>query len=229
MLPSAPALAAPVSPGAWRAAAMALLATCLLLPSAAGAGADAPVGAAAAPTVRVLAWWGNSTSGGIDALAQRLRSAGASVVGRLPLAAAVMVDVPGEWRAPHGVLTVGDQPLRVAGTEDHSGRTTGRQSSYVRPPTTGADGAGVTVALVDTGVADVPDLAGTVEHLNVSGGPAGDGFGHGTFLAGVIAGNGAASEGQYLGAAPGARILDVQVARVTAARPCSLSWRASRR
>ena len=62
------------------------------------------------------------------------------------------------------------------------------------------------VALVDTGVADVPDLA-HVTHVNVSDGPDGDGLGHGTFLAGLIGGS-----GEFSGVAPGADILDVQVA-----------------
>jgi serine protease AprX len=67
-------------------------------------------------------------------------------------------------------------------------------------------GAGVTIALVDTGVADVPDLA-DVEHVNVTDGPDGDGLGHGTFLAGIIAG-----DGEFDGVAPGATLVDVQVA-----------------
>ena len=40
----------------------------------------------------------------------------------------------------------------------------------------------------------------------------GDGLGHGTFLSGLIAGNGAASHGDYRGVAPDAKVLDVQVA-----------------
>jgi serine protease AprX len=70
----------------------------------------------------------------------------------------------------------------------------------------------VTVALVDTGVADVPDLAGAVTHVNVSGDAQGDGYGHGTFLAGLIAGSGSSSDGLVRGVAPAARILDIQVA-----------------
>ena len=79
-------------------------------------------------------------------------------------------------------------------------------------PTDDFDGDGVTVAVVDTGVADVPDLRGSVQHVNVSGAPRGDGYGHGTFLAGLIASSGASSDGLYRGVAPKANILDVQVA-----------------
>lgn len=74
-----------------------------------------------------------------------------------------------------------------------------------------ATGAGVTVAVVDTGVADVPDLP-NVEHVNVTDAPTGDGYGHGTFMAGLIAGTGTASGGEHTGVAPDAKILDVQVA-----------------
>jgi serine protease AprX len=48
--------------------------------------------------------------------------------------------------------------------------------------------------------------------VNVSGEADGDGYGHGTFLAGLIAANGATSDGAVRGVAPGARLLDVQVA-----------------
>lgn len=52
----------------------------------------------------------------------------------------------------------------------------------------GHDGSGVVVAVVDTGIADVPELDGTVlVQKNISGAPsAGDQYGHGTFVAGLI-------------------------------------------
>jgi serine protease AprX len=40
----------------------------------------------------------------------------------------------------------------------------------------------------------------------------GDDYGHGTFVAGLVAGDGSASAGRYQGAAPDARVLDVRVA-----------------
>ncbi|MEV0649074.1 S8 family serine peptidase [Phytomonospora sp. NPDC050363] len=75
----------------------------------------------------------------------------------------------------------------------------------------GYDGEGVTVAVLDTGVdATHPDLAGRViEARDFTGGPDGttDTVGHGTHVASIIAGSGAASQGRYKGAAPGAELL----------------------
>ena len=79
----------------------------------------------------------------------------------------------------------------------------------------GIDGDGVTVALVDTGIAQVADLSGrVVGGVDFSGGsnPYNDEFGHGTFVAGLIAGNGASSNGQYKGVAPRAKLVSVKIA-----------------
>lgn len=90
---------------------------------------------------------------------------------------------------------------------------------------TGARGNGVTVAIIDTGIANVPDLAGRIVPVTVDeatgatalcvnfSGEAGcqDSYGHGTFVAGVVAGSGASSGGAYKGIAPEARVLSVKL------------------
>jgi serine protease AprX len=78
----------------------------------------------------------------------------------------------------------------------------------------GIDGSGVTVAMIDTGVAHHQDLDGrVVARVDFTPGGAGDDrFGHGTHLAGVIAGDGAGSLGKWRGVAPGARLVSVKVA-----------------
>ncbi|MEV6618367.1 S8 family serine peptidase [Streptomyces sp. NPDC051051] len=65
-------------------------------------------------------------------------------------------------------------------------------------------GAGVTVALIDTGVAT--GAAGLDGRVSAQGAAADDCVGHGTFLAGLIAGTGGASP-RLAGIAPGAKIL----------------------
>ena len=90
----------------------------------------------------------------------------------------------------------------------------------------GVTGRGVTVAVVDTGVAaNLPDLSGrlvpvtndvngqTATCKNLSGElNCDDGYGHGTFIAGLIAGNGTSSGGKWKGVAPEAKILSVKAA-----------------
>ena len=79
----------------------------------------------------------------------------------------------------------------------------------------GVEGDGVTVAVVDTGITPVADLAGRViGGVDFSGGdnPYKDEFGHGTFVAGLIAGNGTSSGGQYKGVAPKAKLVSIKIA-----------------
>jgi serine protease AprX len=78
----------------------------------------------------------------------------------------------------------------------------------------GIDGSGVTVAMIDTGVAQHDDFGDrVVARVDFTPGGAGDDqFGHGTHLAGVIAGDGGASAGKWRGVAPRAELVSVKVA-----------------
>ena len=90
-------------------------------------------------------------------------------------------------------------------------------------------GAGVRVAVIDTGVSDTPALnrasGRLVDGADASqiadgqygqaaeGGTYSDGFGHGTFLANIIAGGTVPGVNKPIGVAPGATVVVVRVAR----------------
>ena len=83
----------------------------------------------------------------------------------------------------------------------------------------GLTGRGVGVAVVDSGVYPHPDLAGRIVAAidftsaapTVSNIPLNDLGGHGTHVAGLIAGDGTRSGGLYTGVAPKANLIDVRV------------------
>ena len=83
----------------------------------------------------------------------------------------------------------------------------------------GVTGRGIGVAVVDSGVHPHPDLAGRIVAAidftsavpTVSNIPLADLGGHGTHVAGLIAGDGTLSGGVYTGVAPNANIIDVRV------------------
>ncbi len=83
----------------------------------------------------------------------------------------------------------------------------------------GLTGQGVGVAIVDSGVYPHPDLAGrivasidfTTASPTVSTTSTGDPGGHGTHVAGLVAGDGTLSGGAYTGVAPRANIVNVRV------------------
>jgi len=90
--------------------------------------------------------------------------------------------------------------------------------TYVHAPAVwglGATGKGVRIAIVDTGIdPNHPDLGGRVaESVDFTGEGPRDGHGHGTHVAGIAAGSGAASGGQYRGVAPEATLYAGKVLR----------------
>jgi serine protease AprX len=194
---------------------------------AAGAAAAAPAGAAAADRSMVTAVV--SVSSDVDL---PLAVPGGRVLATFDNVDAELV------RAPRSALAALRADPRVTGVSpDRKGRVTGLgdtgrgdgvyASDRLGGPTRQGLGRGVNVALLDTGLTDTAALnraSGRVtDGVDVSqlaaGGPAytsgefTDGYGHGTFLASLIAGGPVpGSDGRALGVAPQARIVVVKVA-----------------
>ena len=154
------------------------------------------------------------TGADTDGAARAVRAAGGQVVTLLSVVRGVEARLPADavlgaaWSvAPQREITVAE----AATPAGEAGATTVRQMLGL--PAGGTEGRGVTVAVVDTGIADVPDLAGQLaDRVDLTGAGAGDGYGHGTFMAGLIAATGKSSGGAHRGVAPGAKIIDVKVA-----------------
>jgi serine protease AprX len=169
----------------------------------------AAVPAGSAPASRVVV---TSVAGDVASAARAVEAAGGRVLDRLSLIGGVSASLPAGTVLAPTFRVAPDSTLRVAGKDGATdGAVSAVRATLGLGPVAG-EGAGVTVAIVDTGVADVADLRGRVEHVNVSGAQNGDGYGHGTFVAGLVAGDGSSSDGLYAGVAPAARVLDVKVA-----------------
>jgi serine protease AprX len=192
-----------------RTATQAISRTAALVAVALAATGMAAVPAGSAPVSRVVV---TSLTGDVAAAARAVQAAGGEVLDRLSLIGGVSASLPSGTVLAPSFRVVPDSTLRVTGTDDSTTSVATGVRAALGLGQPGREGAGITVAVVDTGVADVADLAGRVRHVNVSGAPAGDGYGHGTFVAGIVAGDGSGSRGQYAGVAPSARILDVKVA-----------------
>jgi subtilisin family serine protease len=84
----------------------------------------------------------------------------------------------------------------------------------------GFTGAGMTAAVLDTGIdQNHPDFAGRIDEVHdfTGGSDANDTFGHGTHVASILAGSGAASGGTFRGVAPDAHLL---IGKVCPANSC---------
>ena len=156
--------------------------------------------------------------------------AGTSVVGVLPVLHMAVVrghaaDLAALAADPSVRGLQLDSAAHVTSAKDDRG-TTGVLASAGLGGNAGQPGAGagVRVALVDTGVSDTPALnrasGRLVDGVDAStpgtlatGGTYTDGYGHGTFMATVIAGGPVqGTNGAALGVAPGATVVNVRVA-----------------
>jgi serine protease AprX len=136
------------------------------------------------------------------------------VLASIPTAAAAVLNaLPGIVVTPDAQVSLQDVPESTGPHAPSDAFLT--QTGASRLAAQGDTGQGVTVAVVDTGIDQLPDFSGRlIGGVDLTGGgdPFQDSYGHGTFVAGLIAGDGASSNGQYSGEAPGANLVSIKVA-----------------
>jgi serine protease AprX len=176
--------------------------------------------AQAEPSVTVVVQERPGAGPGVDQAIGRL---GGHVDVSLPIVDGVAATIPadrvGALEATAGVAAVTpNRPVTLSGQYgEGSGVASAVYTDAVRASKTwdqGYTGQGIGVAVVDTGINPVGDLAGRVvggvdltpEANNL------DSYGHGTFVAGLIAGSGAASNGAVKGVAPNVKLVSVKIA-----------------
>ena len=167
---------------------------------------------------RVIVRTGTANSGkAVDAL---IRGAGGMSGRKLPSTASQVAFVPNaalRGLAASPIVERVSLDRRVVGAMERTGQTIGavavRQSL-------GLDGAGVGVAVIDSGIASWHDdlsvdgvgqrVREFVDFVDGVTTPH-DEYGHGTHVAGIIAGNGRDSDGARTGIAPGAHVVVLRV------------------
>jgi serine protease AprX len=219
----------------WRRAALAALVAALVgafVQPAAGAAQAGPMGSNVAPalaqraaahqssTYSVIVRERHPASPAAEAL---VRSTGGRVTKELPLIGAFAATITGR-----GLARLASAAAIRSVWSDGRVHMASAMSRYdSTPPNTvwqkviglpnarkHYTGLGVTVALLDTGVIQSPDLGDRVV-ARVDLTPDHDGFdrfGHGTHMAGIIAGDGTSSAGKWTGVAPKAKLVSVKVA-----------------
>ena len=217
-------------------AALLALATPAILPagSTSGGGAvdvDPALTAVTEGNVNLIV---RARPGAVREAVRAVARAGGVVTKPLPIVDGFAATVPASEIAGlsrvAGIYTMTlDRKVAVAESENPPSSPNSVYRKVVRADDTnsaGYKGYGMTVAVVDTGIAEVADLSGRIVSVSNDGLLGGtspcknfsgestcdDSYGHGTFIAGIIAGNGASSGGKHKGVAPQAKLLSVKIA-----------------
>jgi serine protease AprX len=169
----------------------------------------------------------------MDAIVTLIRDNGGIITHELPLINAVAATLPVAQLSalaahPNVRMIAANGAMQSAGTftnlpEKKGGNTTESSAPAantfpdtlnVRPVwAMGLDGTGIGVAVIDSGISPDNDLPNIAAAITFSPGAATtvDQLGHGTHVAGILAGNGADSGGAFRGIAPGVRLLNLKV------------------
>jgi serine protease AprX len=150
-----------------------------------------------------------------------IRQTGGAVGRSLAIVNSVAADVPNAslpLLAANPLIARLSLDRVIAGAMERTGATVGASAARQQY---GFDGSGVGVAVIDSGVTtwhdDLGDSSGAaqrvdrfVDFVNEVSAPYDD-YGHGTHVAGIVAGNGFDSSGRRSGIAPGAHIIALKV------------------
>ena len=173
--------------------------------------------------------------GDLSVLEADLRRSGLKRTVRVPIAHGVAVQLTpafiDHFRADANVARlIYDAPVRLTDTPFNPTALATAYPAVVDAlpvwsnPLAPLTGQGIGIAVVDSGVASHPDLGNRVivsQNFNPNVNGNDDAYGHGTAVAGIIAGNGTAGLGQYIGVAPQANLINLRVNDGTGGAPTS--------
>jgi len=173
--------------------------------------------------------------GDLNVLQAELRRTGLKHTLRVPIAHGVAVELTpaliDHFRLDANVARlIYDAPVRLSDTPFNPAALVTAYPAVVDAVTTWSNpvapltGREIGVAVIDSGIASHPDLRNRVvasQNFNPNVTGTDDAYGHGTAVAGIIAGDGTASLGQYIGVAPEAKLINLRVNDGTGAAPTS--------
>jgi serine protease AprX len=206
----------------WRKKGRTAAAAAAALASLAGTSIAGAPGASASPSETVIV-----TSAGLLSPLAAVLGVGGAVLAQYQIIDGVEASIPAALEpvlaAMPGITVTPDVSVSVQSAPESTGPHTPsdmylQQTGAAQLASGGDTGQRVSVAVLDTGIDNLPDFSGRlIGGVDLTGGnnPFQDSYGHGTFVAGLIAGDGASSNGRYSGEAPGADLVSIKVAGAT--------------
>ncbi|MEK6227074.1 MAG: S8 family serine peptidase [Chloroflexota bacterium] len=195
----------------------AFFALALLFTALSGTSWTAPIDPTLAAGDYALIQVAHGTAGAVAAKATAAGATDVAALDKLDLVTArLSADALGSLQSDARVsYLAADAVVTASGEGDHFEKGRAKPSPAIQivdadQAWSGATGRGVTVAVMDTGIAEHPDLAGSViarQDFVHDGATLFDPSGHGTFIAGLIAAHGET----FRGVAPEAKLVSLRV------------------